>query len=56
MISEVSRVASTFESIETNVQKEEECSKVPVEKYKNLQWQGRVSLPHCRIFVHHPVG
>ena len=33
MTSEVSRVVSTFESIETNVQKEEECSKVPVEKY-----------------------
>ena len=29
----------TFESVKTNIYEEEECSEVPVDIYKNLEWQ-----------------
>ena len=32
-------VQVTFESVKTNIYEEEECSEVPVDIYKNLEWQ-----------------
>ena len=32
-------VQVTFESVKTNIYEEEECSEMPVDIYKNLEWQ-----------------
>ena len=32
-------VQVTFESVQTNIYEKEECSEMPVDIYKNLEWQ-----------------